>query len=114
MGRPARPCFLLALATALLVAATTAGGVAADTGEGHTRTALVTFGCSSSGILCPAFTRALRRTGVSGRVISPDLREDTVATLSLVARQGYVVVFADIRAAGQDSRFREDTGAGRD
>ena len=46
--------------------------------------------------LCPPFEAALRSTGVSGKIISPDEREDPVATLSLLATQGYDLIVVDI------------------
>jgi basic membrane protein A and related proteins len=51
-------------------------------------------GCSSSFtvLVCGAFTSALRRTGIDGRVITPTAREDMVDTLSLLARQRYDLV----------------------
>ena len=58
----------------------------------HPRVVFVTFDCVESNFLCAPFKEALRRTGVSGRIVSPDTREDPVATLSLFARQGYDLV----------------------
>jgi basic membrane protein A and related proteins len=60
---------------------------------------LVTSDCSSGNFLCPAFERALRRTGVSGRIISPDPREDPVGTLSLLAGQRPALVIVDVNHA---------------
>ena len=51
--------------------------------------------CSEDNFLCPAFVRALRLTGVRGRVLVKDFREDSVASLSLLARQGHDLVFVD-------------------
>jgi basic membrane protein A len=59
------------------------------------RVVLVTFPCSQANFACEPFERALRRTGISGRIISPDFREDQVATLSLLARQGFDLVLVD-------------------
>ncbi len=56
----------------------------------------VTSACVEPNFLCPPFKRALRLTGVSGRIVAPDPREDDVATLSLVARQGYDLVIVDV------------------
>jgi basic membrane lipoprotein Med (substrate-binding protein (PBP1-ABC) superfamily) len=46
-------------------------------------------------LVCVAFKRATRLTGVTGRVISPSAREDLADTLELIAKQGYdlVIVF---------------------
>jgi basic membrane protein A len=46
-------------------------------------------------LLCVAFKRAARLTGVTGRIISPSAREDPADTLELLAKQRYdlVVVF---------------------
>lgn len=61
--------------------------VQAANGRPRPQVVLVTFDCTESNFLCPAFVRALRQTGVTGRVISPDDREDPVGTLSLVAAE---------------------------
>jgi len=42
--------------------------------------------------LCPPFLRALRRTGVQGKIIAPAYREDIASTLSLLAKQGYALI----------------------
>jgi basic membrane protein A len=42
--------------------------------------------------LCDAFVRAVKRTGIRGRVLTPTAREDIVDTLDLVARQRYDLV----------------------
>jgi basic membrane protein A len=70
-----------------------AGGAVA--GQDRARVVFVTFSCDQSNFLCSPFARAVRRTGVRGRIISPDFREDQVATLSLLARQGYDLVMVD-------------------
>lgn len=46
-------------------------------------------------LLCDGFVRALERTGVAGRLVTPTVRENLVDTLTLVAKQGYdlVIVF---------------------
>ncbi len=62
----------------------------------HPRVVLVTNNCSENNFLCPPFEAALRSTGVSGKIISPDEREDPVATLSLLATQGYDLIVVDI------------------
>lgn len=84
---------VLAAAVALL------GGIAlsarADAGESHPRVVLVTSNCDEGNFICPGFLQALRRTGVSGRVVSPDFREDPVGTLSLIAQEGYDLVIVD-------------------
>jgi basic membrane protein A and related proteins len=59
------------------------------------RVVLVTFPCSHANLICAPFERALRRTGTSGRIVSPDFREDQVATLSLLTRQGFDLVVVD-------------------
>jgi basic membrane protein A len=88
--RPAR----LVLA---LVAVLGLSGVSAVSAGGSTRprVVLVTFNCTSGSFLCPAFEKAMRLTGVSGRIISPDPREDPVGTLSFLAAQGYDPVIVD-------------------
>jgi basic membrane protein A len=76
----------------VVAAALTAGADAAQ----HPRVVLVTNNCSESNFLCPPFEQALRSTGVSGKIISPDAREDPVATLSLLATQGYDLIVVDL------------------
>lgn len=51
--------------------------------------------CSEDNFICPAFARALRTTGVRGRIFVRDFREDPPSSLTLLARQGYDVVFVD-------------------
>ena len=57
---------------------------------------LVAQGCDRSGFDCLQFKRALRRSGVTARIISPDVREDPVGTLSLLAQQGYALIIISI------------------
>jgi basic membrane protein A len=85
---------VLVVAIALAAAFTPAARAARD--DDHPPVVLVTSDCTASNFVCSAFLRALRRTGVRGRVISPDDREDPVGTLSLLARQGYKLVIVDI------------------
>jgi basic membrane protein A and related proteins len=84
----------------LVVLVALVGGVALDTraagGQRNARIVLFTSGCTKGSFVCAAFKRALLRTGMSGRAISPDLREDPVGTLSLLARQGYDLVIVDL------------------
>jgi basic membrane protein A len=72
-------------------------GASASTAAAATRprVVLVTYNCADN-FLCPAFEKAMRVTGVSGRIISPDPREDPVGTLSLLAAQGFDPVIVDI------------------
>jgi basic membrane protein A len=86
------PAVLLLVAPALLGASAPAASTAS--GATRPRVVLVTYNCSDS-FLCPAFEKALRATRVSGRIISPDPREDPVGTLSLLAAQGYDPVIVD-------------------
>src|SRR5262245_2805711 len=60
------------------------------------RVILVTSPCVTRNFICQPFLQALRQTGVSGKVIAPDAREDIVATLSLVAKQEYGLIIVDI------------------
>jgi basic membrane protein A and related proteins len=92
--RPTR--LVLALAAALGLLAPSA--VSAH-GAPRPRVALVTFDCTAGSFLCPSFERAMRRTGVRGRIISPDPREDPVATLSFLAAEGYDPVIVDANHA---------------
>jgi basic membrane protein A and related proteins len=87
----------LRLAALLAAAVAVFGGVTgpARAGNGHPRVILVSSGCNSADFVCHPFVAALRKTGVSGQVISPDMREDRVGTLSLLAQQGYDLVIVD-------------------
>jgi len=67
----------------------------ADSEKDRPRVVLVTFPCVDANFICAPFLEALRRTGVSGRILAPDVREDHVATLSLLARQGYDLIIVD-------------------
>jgi basic membrane protein A len=62
---------------------------------GHPRVVLVSENCSQANFICRPFLEAIRRTGVSGKIVSPDVREDDVASLSLLARQGYDLIIVD-------------------
>jgi basic membrane protein A len=68
------------------------------------RVVLVTYPCSQANFLCAPFARALRRTGTSGRIISPGFREDWTATLSLLARQGFDPILVDFQFGDQLGR----------
>ena len=80
----------------LALAGTLALSLRADAVQGHPRVVLVSENCSQANFICPPFLQALRRTGVSGKIISPDEREDPVASLSLLARQGYDLIVVDL------------------
>jgi basic membrane protein A and related proteins len=90
---------LTAVLAALGLAGAFAMAASAATGATRARVVLVTYNCDSGSFLCPAFEKALRVTGVSGKIISPDPREDPVGTLSLLAAQGYDPVIVDINHA---------------
>jgi basic membrane protein A len=86
----------LRLVLPLLVAPALLGALApAAAASAQHRVVLLTDNCANS-FLCPAFEKALRVTGVRGRIISPDPREDAVGTLSLLAAQGYDPVIVDL------------------
>jgi basic membrane protein A len=89
------PRLLAPLLVVLGLAGAFAVDAAADAGATHARVVLVTYNCADN-FLCPAFEKAMRVTHVSGRIISPDPREDPVGTLSLLAAQGYDPVMVDI------------------
>jgi basic membrane protein A len=57
---------------------------------------MVAEGCAPANFDCVQFARALRRSGVSARIISPDVREDLVGTLSLLARQDYALIIVSV------------------
>jgi basic membrane protein A len=88
-----RLAVLLLVAPAFFGASATFASVA--TRATRPRVVLVTFNCDAVSFVCPAFEKALRETGVSGRLISPDPREDPAGTLSLLAAQGYDPVIVD-------------------
>lgn len=88
--RSLRLMLVLVLASSLL--ATSASTAVAAT---RPRVVLVTYNCADN-FLCPGFEKATRVTGVTGRIISPDPREDPVGTLSLLAAQGFDPVIVDI------------------
>ena len=94
-GGFARRTTLLVLAAVLALAVAIPLNARAGGQQRHPRVVLVTFNCAEGNFLCPGFTRALRRTGVSGRIVSPDLREDPVATLSLLAGAGDDLIIVD-------------------
>jgi basic membrane protein A len=84
-----------ALAGAVIVAmlAGVAPGAPEASNQAPRRAVLITDSCSGgAGFLCTPFKQVLRRTGVSGRIISPDFREDFEATLSLLAKQYALVI----------------------
>jgi basic membrane protein A len=78
---------------ALGTAAPRAGAHRHDTAP---QVVLLTSGCEASNFICDPFKRALAATRVTGRIVAPDVREDPVGTLSLLARQGYRLVLVDI------------------
>jgi basic membrane protein A and related proteins len=80
---------------ALALAGTLALSLRADAVQGHPRVVLVSENCSQANFICQPFLEAIRRTGVSGKIVSPDVREDDVASLSLLARQGYDLIVVD-------------------
>ena len=87
------------LAPALLAAVALGCATAPASGQGggdRPSVLLVTFSCSEENFLCTPFRRAVRRTGVEARIVSPDIREDPVGTLSLLARGGDDLVIADV------------------
>lgn len=100
MGRPSRRLLAVTAAIALL----TTGGAAADAQRGSAATTpsvvLVlggTAGCVGDfeRIVCDGFRRALRGSGVTGRIVSPTRRENPETTLEVIARQrsDLVIVF---------------------
>lgn len=68
------------------------------------------FGCRTAfeRLLCDGFVAAVKRTGVEGRIINPTLRENSVDTLTVLARQRYDLVivfgFGYYEALGQVAR----------
>jgi len=99
-GRSRRPPgamrFVPLLVAALVLAGVLVPEARAETEVSRARIVFVTTSCSTSSFSCPGFLRALRKSGMRGRVISPDLREDPVGTLSLLARQDYDLIVVDL------------------
>lgn len=89
-SRPLRLVLMLVLASTVFAAS-----AAAATEASRPRVVLVTYSCADN-FLCPGFEKAARVTGVTGRIVSPDPREDPVGTLSLLAAQGYDPVIVDL------------------
>ena len=88
------------LAALLSLALTLIGTVALEANarpeQGRARVVFFGSGCAGGGPVCPAFTRATQRTGVSARMYSPAMLEDPVGTLSLLAGAGYDLVIVDL------------------
>jgi len=97
MRRPSRlalvPLAVLAVAAATCAAAS--GSESRATQVDRPDVVFMTSDCAASNFLCPAFARAVKRTGARARIVSPDGREDLVGTLSLLARQGHDLVMVD-------------------
>ena len=81
------------------LAGTLALGAQAAQRQDRAQVVLITEGCNKSSINCAAFQRAMRRSGVTAKIIAPDVREDPVGTLSLLAKQGYALIIVDINLA---------------
>jgi basic membrane protein A len=84
-----------ALLAGLALACASAPAAAQGGGGDRPSVVLVTFPCTEGNFICQPFRRALRRTGVEGRIVSPDIREDPVGTLSLLAQGGDNLVIVD-------------------
>jgi len=97
MRRPSRLALvtLAALAVAVTTCAAGAGAGPRTMQADRPDVVFMTSDCTASNFLCPAFARAVKRTGARARIISPDGREDLVGTLSLLARQGHDLVMVD-------------------
>ena len=86
---------LVALAVAATTCAAASGAGSRTTQADRPDVVFMTSDCTASNFLCPAFVRAVKRTGARARIVSPDGREDLVGTLSLLARQGHDLVMVD-------------------
>jgi basic membrane protein A and related proteins len=87
--------FVALVAAAVVLFGAIVGDARAGRQDRHPRVVLVASGCNSNDFICHSFVAALRKTRVSGQVISLDPREDRVGTLSLLAQQGYDLVIVD-------------------
>jgi basic membrane protein A and related proteins len=103
-GRPRRPPGAMRFALVLVAVSVLAGALVpaarAEKEASRARIVFVTASCSTGSFACPGFLRALRTSGMRGRVISPDVREDPVGTLSLLARQGYDLIVVELSYSG--------------
>jgi basic membrane protein A len=81
----------IAVAAACVTGAAT---TAATAPEPQVAIVLDVGGCPDTDTLalCEGIRRAMRRTGVHARIVSPTLREDLADFLSLIARQRYAAV----------------------
>ena len=91
VARARRALTLLAAALALLAAP----GLAGPARPADAPRVVLLTSCDALNFICPGFLTALKRTGVAGKVVSPDPREDPETTLGLLARGGYDLVIAD-------------------
>ena len=87
---------VILVAVAALCGALSVAAHAGGTQDHRAQVVLVAEGCDRSGFDCLLFKRALRGSGVTARIISPDIREDRVGTLSLLAQQGYALIIVSI------------------
>jgi basic membrane protein A len=78
------------------LAAASPAQLQAGAARGRPQVVLVTADCTTGSFLCAPFLHALRRSGLTGQVISPDAREDPVGTLSLLAARDPELVIVDI------------------
>jgi basic membrane protein A len=99
-GRPRRLPGAMRFALLLVAVSVLAGALVpaarAEKEASRARIVFVTTTCSTGSFACPGFLRALRTSGVRGRVVSPDLREDPAGTLSLLARQDYDLIVVEL------------------
>lgn len=100
---------VLALA---MLAAPLAGSGTPATSAPRVAVVLDPAGCSGENTLrlCESIIAALRRTGVTARIVAPTFREDIGDSLALIARQGYEAVtlwgvYYDRKVAAVARRF---------
>jgi basic membrane protein A len=125
---PRRAWFAIAVAACLGAALATADSGRPSATASPTRVIVVVDagGCPTLDPLrlCDGVRAAIRRTGVSGRIVSPSYRDDAGDFLGLIARQGYerVIVFGlyflpavgTAMKAHPESRFTVIDGSWRD
>lgn len=102
------PLHALAAVAGAILLAVAAPAVAAPAPATPTDVVLMTFDCATGNFVCAPFARAVKRTGARGRIVSPDAREDSEASLSLLAQQGHdLVIIAgfDVELAAVAPRF---------
>lgn len=105
--KPSRRLVAISASVALLLGLSGTGATARDEAADRPSVVLLDFpdaSCNPGNLYCDPFRRALRVTGVRGRLITLSGREDPVGTLELLARQSYDLVIVSPRYTGELGR----------